>query len=621
MKYSKDLLPVAAALQYSCLVVGLAAAMAGCGGGSSESDASKTPSAPPAPASTSAELSTQEDTPSAAVAPSVNGLVAPYVFTVLAQGRNGAATVVGNQLVYTPVSNFNGVDRFTYRATDANGTSVTGVAEVVVAAVNDRPTATGGSRAVYVSSSGSRTPWVDDVDVWDTSSFKLLTPPTKGSVVFSGTQWTYAPSAGTNGTDSFTYEAKDGSGAAVNGTAKLRIYDSAALAECTRNSTVNTDGTLNTRTRSNACAYYSSTQTRVTASGAAVTMDYFGHTPSNGAPSKAIVVLIGGGDFNMGLSGDSNGVASSSGGANFLVRTAQLFAEAGYTALALDRPSDEPPAGSSDSITDADQYRISVKHAVDIVNVLKHANSANLDVFIVGTSRGAISSVSQSRIASAVGIVSPVTMNAVPSHLYVGRADVPSLLPGSVRRPTLVTWHQDDLCGLTRPADSQKLYNSLLASGIPATANIESGGVRVTTPSGTAPDNVVPDVCGAHNYHGYLGIESTVVGHITKWFDDQLASRHGNKRPQVSFAETATAAGVQLKLDLSRFARDADGDALTFELSHSITTLGGSISIDGSTVTYTPPMGVSNRPDQFVYIVTDGRGGVAAAVVTVQILS
>jgi hypothetical protein len=47
--------------------------------------------------------------------------------------------------------------------------------------------------------------------------------------------------------------------------------------------------------------------------------------------------------------------------------------------------------------------------------------------------------------------------------------------------------------------------------------------------------------------------------------------------------------------------------------------LGGSVTLNGSTVTYTPPVGVSNRTDQFVYVVTDGNGGVAAAVINVQI--
>jgi hypothetical protein len=49
------------------------------------------------------------------------------------------------------------------------------------------------------------------------------------------------------------------------------------------------------------------------------------------------------------------------------------------------------------------------------------------------------------------------------------------------------------------------------------------------------------------------------------------------------------------------------------------TSLGGSVILNGSTVTYTPPAGVTNKSDYFVYIVTDGKGGVNAAVIKVLI--
>jgi hypothetical protein len=54
-------------------------------------------------------------------------------------------------------------------------------------------------------------------------------------------------------------------------------------------------------------------------------------------------------------------------------------------------------------------------------------------------------------------------------------------------------------------------------------------------------------------------------------------------------------------------------------LSHATTVLGGSVTLNGSTVTYTPPVGASNLTDHFVYVVSDGKGGVGAAVISVQI--
>jgi len=59
---------------------------------------------------------------------------------------------------------------------------------------------------------------------------------------------------------------------------------------------------------------------------------------------------------------------------------------------------------------------------------------------------------------------------------------------------------------------------------------------------------------------------------------------------------------------------------LSYALSHTKTSLeGSSVTLNGSTVTYTPPAGVSNKTDYYVYVVTDGKGGVGAAVITVRI--
>lgn len=48
-------------------------------------------------------------------------------------------------------------------------------------------------------------------------------------------------------------------------------------------------------------------------------------------------------------------------------------------------------------------------------------------------------------------------------------------------------------------------------------------------------------------------------------------------------------------------------------------SLGGSVVLDGATVTYTPPAGATNVTDRFVYVVTDGRGGVSAEVISIRI--
>jgi hypothetical protein len=368
-------------------------------------------------------------------------------------------------------------------------------------------------------------------------------------------------------------------------------------------------GTLGVRPRSDPCAQFQRADTRVGSAVGPITIDYIRNWPSNTNPLRGIVVLIAGGDLTSNLVGDDlTGIATDS-GSNFLVRTGQMFADAGYLAVILELPSDQPTGNVS-----VDQYRISAKHAVDIVGILKHTNSTNLPVFLVGTSRGAMSAVANNAIATGISISSPVTKDGGnTSLLYVGRPDIPSLQPGFVKRPTQVLRNVDDLCPVSAPADSVTLASNLAAAGVSVVSDSTSGGVQVTAP----PANV--DVCGALDFHGYLGIEPTAVGLITTWLNARVDDLGTNKQPEAAYVTVPTAAGAAKQIDLATLTRDADGDALSYALSHATTVLGGIVTLNGATVTYTPPVGVSNKTDHFVYVVTDGKGGVGTAVISVQI--
>jgi hypothetical protein len=297
------------------------------------------------------------------------------------------------------------------------------------------------------------------------------------------------------------------------------------------------------------------------------------------------------------------------------VRAAQLFANAGYLAVAIDRPSDQPPPGSTDSVVAADQYRLSVNHAVDILQVLKHINTENMNVFLAGLSSGTVSAVANNLIATGISIASPVTTDTTGRYMYVGHPGVPSLQPGFVQRPVHVLWHQDDLCYFySPPAGSQALYDTL-ATTTAAAFNVASGGVRVTL----AGSGITPNICGTFDHHGYFGIEPTAVGYITNWLDGRVNQLAGNKPPEAAFATVATPAGVPKQVQLATLTRDPDDDQLSYAVSHATTSLGGGVTVNDSMAVYTPPPGVSGKTDYFVYVVTDGKGGVAAGVITVQI--
>lgn len=492
------------------------------------------------------------------------------------------------------------------------------------AVANDAPAFTEVRRAVHTSSTLEITPVVQGA--LHHLRFELLSAPTAGSAAVSadGRHLLYAAPA-ISGADSFAYRALGHDGSTVDGVARLVVYDDAMLATCRANSTVTPAGVLNTRTKSNGCAFYGQTTTRVTADGTPVTMDYFVNWPSGGIAPKAAVVLIGGSDLNMAIRGNlATGLGDITGGANnFVVRTAQLLADAGYLTVALDRPvpGPLPPSGSTDLVTATDLYRVSVDHAVDILTVLNSLGAHRLPVFLVGTSRGSLSVVAQNLIATGISTSSSVTRDAgdLGRHLYVGRADIPNLLPQYVQRPTHVMWHADDACFGSWPTGSQALYDSLVAAGVDAVFHIASGGVSVTA----AGNGVSPDVCGALSAHGYMGIENATVGQLSNWFDARVAAlqplRRAHGAPQAAFVSVQTSAGVPAQIHLSVPMHEGPGHGVRYALPGSATSLGGQAVLRGRTVTYTPPANVAQGTDYFVYVVTDRRGGVAAAVVSVRI--
>jgi len=554
-----------------------------------------------------------EDVASAPVTPAVTDpdVGDTHTFAIVTQPGRGLASVVGNQLVYTPDANFSGQDGFTFRATDSGGLVAVAAANVTVAPVADAPSATHAGITARAGTPGSAvTPYVEDADLWESFSHQVLSAPANGTASVVGNKLVYVPNPGfVIGLDSFAYRATGSDGLTIDGTALVRVYSGVGFSRCTSPSTVNADGTLNLRTLASPCGFYGEVTTRTMQDGTPVIVRYIAHRPSNGASPRAVVFLIGGADLDMSITGDAATGAITTSGGNFLVRTSQLFANAGYLAIAMDRPTDRPTATPANVTQNIDEYRVSVDHATDILAVLKQVNTDNLDVFLAGTSRGAISVVGQNPIAAGISISSAVTDGLVVGNLNV------RLQPSSVQRPAHVLLNTNDLCPFTTPAASQALFNNLIAAGVDAAIDAVSGGVAVTV----FPPPDVRDVCGALDFHGYLGIEPTAVGRITAWLNSRVAALAGNRRPDAAFATVATAAGVEKRINLSTLTRDLDGDTLSYALSQTTTSRGGSVSLSGSMAIYTPPAGASNVTDYFVYVVTDGKGGVGAAVIAVEI--
>ncbi|MGA7932684.1 MAG: Ig-like domain-containing protein, partial [Kovacikia sp.] len=128
---------------------------------------------------------------------------------------------------YTPNANFVGTDTFTYRATDgiANSNLAT-VTILVTAPANNAPVANQDSFSFNEDTPYSNNILLNDTDVEDTrpQTAQLISGPAHSATfsLNSDGSFNYTPTANFNGSDSFTYIARDSAGAS-SGTATVNL--------------------------------------------------------------------------------------------------------------------------------------------------------------------------------------------------------------------------------------------------------------------------------------------------------------------------------------------------------------------------------------------------------------
>ena len=134
---------------------------------------------------------------------------------VVSTTTNGTLTLNSNgSLTYTPDSGFTGTDTFTYKATDGTLTSAVTTDTIIVTpnivANADSFTATENQTLNVIAANGVL---ANDVDptAGATVTAKLVTSTTHGTLTLnSDGSLTYIPTSGFTGTDTFTYQATDG---------------------------------------------------------------------------------------------------------------------------------------------------------------------------------------------------------------------------------------------------------------------------------------------------------------------------------------------------------------------------------------------------------------------------
>lgn len=143
-------------------------------------------------------------------------------FMVVNPPSLGSVSLSGSAFTFTPTSNLNGNDSFTFVANDGKANSSLGVISLTVKAVNDSPTTADQAISVDEDSSVDIALAANDVD-GDTLTATIGRAPIYGTVSVSGKTATYTSLANFSGTDTFTYRVSDGVANSNTSTVTLTI--------------------------------------------------------------------------------------------------------------------------------------------------------------------------------------------------------------------------------------------------------------------------------------------------------------------------------------------------------------------------------------------------------------
>lgn len=210
---------------------------------------------------------------------------------------------------------------------------------------------------------------------------------------------------------------------------------------------------------------------------------------------KAVVILFSGGGGKLRIKRNGKIKRDS----NFVVRTREMFANAGFVTMVPDVPSDRKKGRGIRGFRHVSDY------TEDLRALMRHARTSyKLPVWVLGTSAGTISVAHAGTRLSGPdrpdGLVFSASITKNSSH----ESHVLDFDLGKYTGPSLIVHHQQDGCRVTPASGAGDIKDKLEKASI-AEVRLYEGG----DPQG--------DYCKGQHYHGFHGIEEKVVGDMAKW--------------------------------------------------------------------------------------------------------
>ena len=209
--------------------------------------------------------------------------------------------------------------------------------------------------------------------------------------------------------------------------------------------------------------------------------------------ATATLFILPGGSGSLAM---KQGVPTSR---NFLVRTRDEFAAAGFNVALVGKPTDHEDLDSG--------FRSSAAHVEDLRIIIESLRKdLGKPVWLVGTSRGTISAAAAAIVLDPASIAGIVLSSTVTNGKQF--TPVPGLSLGEIRVPVLVMHHRLDACRSCVPGETGRVMGGLTRAPVKKLILVEGGG------------GASGDACEALHYHGYIGMEKEAVATIAGWIRD-----------------------------------------------------------------------------------------------------
>ena len=518
--------------------------------------------------------------------------------TSVTQPTNGTAVINPDKTVtYTPATDFNGSDSFSYTISDGNGGTDSATVSITVTGGNDAPIANDDSASTAEDTAVTVAVRSNDIDLdGDALNVASLTQPSNGGAVLNADNTiTYTPAADYNGTDSFSYVISDGNGGADSATVLITV------------TAVNDDPDAEDDIASTA------EDTAVTVTVLANDADVDGDTlavSSITQPTHGAAVLNADDTVTYTPAADYNGPDSFS----YTVADGNGGTDTATVSIEVGSGNDAPVAGD-DSATTAEDTAVTVTvlandtdldgDALTVSSLTQPSNGGavlNADDTITYTPAADHNGADSFTYSISDGNGGTDTATVSITITAVNDAPVANDDPASTAEDTATTIA---VLANDTDVDDDTLTVSALTQPAHGGAVLNANHTITYTP---AADYNGPDSFTYTASDGNGGTDTATVS---------VNVGSGNDAPVANDDSASTAEDTAVTVTVLTNDTDLDGDTLTVS-SLTQPSNGGAVLNADNTITYTPAAN-HNGADSFTYTVSDGNGGTDTATVSITI--